>query len=195
MPVSQKPKQLFNLDIEDEVLRDNFARLNRELQLLQGKQRRQPANYVFSPGEFEEYGGAAGEFRPPGLALSITTKGNPVQLEMVPSKDLRVQTSGLLTGGVTSYVAARPGAPLEIVYFYHGIYRRTNGTEVLLYKQLNLLKGAAAITFDTTVTFNKFIDTTAPAGEHNYQFFIEPAGPLFFSSVGFYNVSLFAEEN
>lgn len=194
MPISQKPKQIFDLDIGDETVRQNFERLNRELQLLQGSKRRQPANYVFSVGEFEEYGGAAGEFRPPGLVLTITTRGNPVQLEIVPSKDLRVRTSGLLTGGVTSYVAARPGAPLDIAYFYHGIYRKTNGSEVLLYKQLNLLKGAAAVTYDTTVNFNKFIDTNAPAGVHTYQFFVEAAGPVFFTSVGFYNVSLFAEE-
>jgi hypothetical protein len=194
MPISQKPKQLFNLDIDDDILRQNFESLNRELQRLQGVQAAQPTNIRWSQGEFGVYGGTSGGiFRPPGLNVSITTRGNPVELELAPSPVLNVGTSFLMDG-VTSGAGYRPPAG-DILFFYYGIYRKSGGREVMLFKQLNLTKGAGILNGEGTVNFSRYIDTTAPAGLHQYQFFVEIRGMApAFPEITFYNQSLFAKE-
>ena len=176
--VNQTPKQLFSLDIEDEIVRANFDTLNRELTKRASAVQPPAANAVYSqvlglfnssttplsttvPYEFGE------------LACKISTKGNPVQLCLIPAATGPVNPT-------TSYsqILIGTGAPgLSKTYgISFGFIRRAVGMADQLvgnqYVSASITAIATTTSLQNTISFPSFVvEDPAPAGSWVYSFF------------------------
>lgn len=194
----KKPKQLFDLGgVEDPVVRTNFDILNRELLKRQVADEIPPANIAFSAGCYAEgYGpGAISEvFRIQGTRLEITTKGNPVELELVPVEDRR---ESVFTGSATqppnffNLVDSQ-----EDLQFFVGCYRISPGQpEVEVFRRyvecVGFNPGIGSFYASIANGF-KYVDTKVSKGLHRYIYTFIPFNTTL--SVGIDNLRLMAKE-
>ncbi len=131
MAINQKPKQLLNLDIQDEVVRANFDTLNRELTKRISSKEPTSANVVYSSIATYDY--SLGGLLVPGtvyllpqLTVTITTKGNPVNLKLLPGCGANFNAAA----GNFSYVSVNfvlGGGNHDSATAYFGYVRSRNG--------------------------------------------------------------------
>lgn len=198
MPISDKPKQLFNIGlIDDEVMKRNFDILNRELQSRRAGDEIEPANVVYSrsyPGNSivalplsTNSGYPYFNFAP--MVVEITTRGNPVQLSLVPGTDL-----GAIPSYISIYDANPPGG--TNLSIEAGYYRSSDqDSNITIGKQPFLLDFVANQVTRVTIGLPAFIyEDPVPSGKYTYTFWAKQAVNNAHVWAYFSNVKLRAQE-
>lgn len=177
MAISKKPKQLLNLDIQDEVIRANFDTLNRELQKRQGNKEAEPPNVVYSaPGSFTNLQSASAftlrqYLELPWLTVTIKTRGNPVNLKLIS----RVGSSDFAEGGIISLYPRLLGSARTEMDMAFGYFRQSpgNAREVMNVQLYSYEQPTATVLgMHVTIPLPAFeIEDPVPSGTWTYSFF------------------------
>lgn len=115
--INQIPRTLFSLEgIQDPAVRDNFDRLNRELQRLQVN--KQPASANFRRGETDKF------------SVTITTRGNPVVVRL----EAAASPGTILTGADLSYFNVKAAAPDNSCEYIFSLNRKSDPADIKIFQ-------------------------------------------------------------
>lgn len=175
--INQKPVHIFSTGgIKDPIVQQNFDQLNRFLTKLQQAKQPPAANIVVSKafpaaGQNGTFSGGSGgnktEFRPGGLAATITTKGNPVTVKIAAayfSNNSRYWPQFLISNSNHAFADIAGG-----------FYRSANGQTPQLISMCYLNSQAGgSLNFNQSFMLPvfEFTDYNVPSGTWTYQFYL-----------------------